>query len=158
MKNTVLHIVPILSLIFVLGIQTIDAQQHRKMSREDRERIEARKVAYITDRLDLTPEEAQKFWPVYNKHEEAVEAERGSLWETPPPRESDLTDEEATAFIEKMEKHEQKMLDLKINFHKELKEVISPKKIVLLIQTEKRFREELIRHLSGARGRREGRP
>jgi hypothetical protein len=156
MNNAINRIIPIISLIFLLGIQTINAQQHRKMSREDRERIEARKVAYITDRLDLSPEEAQKFWPVYNKHEEAIEAERKAMRENPPPRESDLTDDEATAFIEKMENHEQKMLDLKINFHKELKEVISPKKIVLLIQTEKRFREELIRHLSGARGR-EGR-
>lgn len=144
---------PIVLAVFILGTLGVDAQHHRKMNREDRERIQARKVAYITDRLDLTPEEAQKFWPVYNKHEEAVEAERKALRETPPPRREDMTDEEANAFIAKLEKHEQKMLDLKKRFHNELKEVISPKKIVLLIQTERRFREDLIRHVSGARER-----
>jgi len=32
------------------------------------ERLEAYKIAYITKRLNLTPEEAQKFWPIYNKY------------------------------------------------------------------------------------------
>jgi hypothetical protein len=127
------------------------------MGREDRERIQARKVAYITDRLDLSPEEAQKFWPVYNNHQEAVEEQHQVLREAFPSSEEALTDEEALAFIETLEKHEQKMLDLKKDFHKALKEVISPQKIVLLFETEKRFREELIRHLSGARGGRAGR-
>jgi hypothetical protein len=30
--------------------------------------LEAMKVAFITKRLDLSPEEAQRFWPVYNKY------------------------------------------------------------------------------------------
>ena len=33
------------------------------------ERIEALKVAYITKQLQLSPDEAQKFWPVYNTYE-----------------------------------------------------------------------------------------
>jgi hypothetical protein len=32
------------------------------------ERIEALKVAYITEILKLTPEEAQQFWPLYNTY------------------------------------------------------------------------------------------
>jgi hypothetical protein len=31
-------------------------------------RLEALKIAYITNRLNLTPEEAQKFWPIYNQY------------------------------------------------------------------------------------------
>ena len=31
------------------------------------ERIQAEKIAFITQELDLTPEEAQVFWPVYNQ-------------------------------------------------------------------------------------------
>jgi len=33
------------------------------------ERIKAQKVAFITERLNLSPEEAQKFWPIYNSFE-----------------------------------------------------------------------------------------
>jgi hypothetical protein len=31
-------------------------------------RLEALKIAYITNKLNLSPEEAQKFWPVYNQY------------------------------------------------------------------------------------------
>ena len=31
-------------------------------------RLEVLKIAYITKRLDLSPEEAQKFWPIYNQY------------------------------------------------------------------------------------------
>lgn len=31
-------------------------------------RIEALKIAYLTKKLNLSPAEAQKFWPVYNKY------------------------------------------------------------------------------------------
>ena len=32
------------------------------------DRIEAVKMAYITKELNLTPDEAQRFWPVYNNY------------------------------------------------------------------------------------------
>ncbi|MBC7848879.1 MAG: hypothetical protein H7Y31_04045 [Chitinophagaceae bacterium] len=35
-------------------------------------RIEALKIAYLTKKLNLTPEEAQRFWPVYNKYADDV--------------------------------------------------------------------------------------
>ena len=31
------------------------------------ERVKAQKIAYLTDKLDLSSQEAEKFWPVYNK-------------------------------------------------------------------------------------------
>jgi len=31
-------------------------------------RLEALKIAYITNKLNLSPEEAQKFWPIYNNY------------------------------------------------------------------------------------------
>jgi hypothetical protein len=37
-----------------------------------RDRIKAQKVAYITEQLDLTVDEAQKFWPIYNRYETTI--------------------------------------------------------------------------------------
>jgi len=34
---------------------------------EARKKIEAAKIALITERLDLTPEQAEKFWPIYRE-------------------------------------------------------------------------------------------
>ena len=38
------------------------------VSAQNGTRIETLKIAYITNRLNLSPEEAQKFWPIYNNY------------------------------------------------------------------------------------------
>ena len=44
--------------------------QHTK---ESRKKIKALKTAYLTEELQLTSSEAEKFWPLYNKHEEKID-------------------------------------------------------------------------------------
>jgi flagellar biosynthesis component FlhA len=39
-----------------------------KMRGQNGNRLEALKIAYITNKLNLSPEEAQKFWPIYNQY------------------------------------------------------------------------------------------
>jgi len=43
------------------------------------EKVEALKRAFITSELSLTPVEAEKFWPVYNAHEETQKTHRKEL-------------------------------------------------------------------------------
>jgi len=43
----------------------------RPMTKEQRERLEFFRIQFITKKLDLTPAEAEKFWPVYNEQKEA---------------------------------------------------------------------------------------
>jgi hypothetical protein len=42
----------------------------------DANRVEVVKMAYITRELNLTPEEAQNFWPVYNNYENEIKQAR----------------------------------------------------------------------------------
>ena len=39
---------------------------------QDGERLQSLKIAYLTKKLDLSPEEAQRFWPIYNKYTEEI--------------------------------------------------------------------------------------
>jgi hypothetical protein len=43
----------------------------RQMTKEQRERLELFSIQFITKKLDLTPEEAEKFWPLYNEQKKA---------------------------------------------------------------------------------------
>ena len=43
----------------------------RPMTKEQRERLESFRIQFITKKLDLSPAEAEKFWPVYNEQREA---------------------------------------------------------------------------------------
>jgi len=43
----------------------------RQMTKQQREKLELFKIQFITKKLDLTPAEAEKFWPLYNEQKEA---------------------------------------------------------------------------------------
>lgn len=43
----------------------------RPMNKEQREKLEFFRIQFITKKLDLTPAEAEKFWPVYNEQKDA---------------------------------------------------------------------------------------
>ena len=58
----------ILYSFFILSGFSIQAQNGN--------RLEALKIAYITKKMDLSPEEAQKFWPIYNKYTTDMRAMR----------------------------------------------------------------------------------
>lgn len=43
----------------------------RTLTKEQKERLEFFRIQFISKKLDLTPAEAEKFWPVYNEQKEA---------------------------------------------------------------------------------------
>lgn len=46
----------------------------KKGGNDDGNKIQALKIAFITQKLDLTTAEAQKFWPVYNEYDDEVKS------------------------------------------------------------------------------------
>ena len=65
MKN--IQKITIISLALLLSASVFGQKQNN--SKPNREKIKAMKVGFITEKLDLTTAEAQKFWPVYNEFE-----------------------------------------------------------------------------------------
>jgi len=64
-------------LLLLVSYAPLLAQRPGKEDR--REKVDALKVGFITKKLDLSSEEAQKFWPVYNKFQDDLEKNRSSL-------------------------------------------------------------------------------
>jgi hypothetical protein len=71
MKNTMILF---LSLCSVIAFAQPDRDEPKRS-----EKVEALKRAFITSELALTPVEAEKFWPVYNAHEETQKTHRKDL-------------------------------------------------------------------------------
>ena len=62
---TMKRILPLLIFFtFLLSLQGISQQPNQRKGGA----LEAMKIAFITKRLELSPEEAERFWPVYNKY------------------------------------------------------------------------------------------
>ena len=123
-------------LIVLFGAQATYAQYSHNKFRDHKEKIKTHKIAFITDILNLTPAEAEKFWPVYNENEDRMEKmhkEFGEKYHEMAENRPELSDDEANEFVNARLQQEQKMFDLKKQFHTELKGVISSKKILLLM-------------------------
>lgn len=125
--------------------------------RPDREKIKALKIAHITEQLDLTKAEAQKFWPVYNANEEAQSKLRAiASTKRKETKIEDLKENEAKALLLEMEKFEKQKLQLRSKMLKDLLEILPAKKIINLFQAERTFKHKMLQEFkfrhSGKRG------
>ncbi|MCL6272974.1 hypothetical protein M3P19_03085 [Muricauda sp. 2012CJ35-5] len=115
-----------------------------------RERIRTLKIAFITERVNLTSSEAQNFWPIYNAYEAKLETIR---------RKERLELRSRIAFIEELSSNESATLLQQYNtiqkakyeaekeFLEEIRDVISPKKTLLLLKAEEDFKKRLLQQM-----------
>lgn len=115
------------------------------MSGEARSKIQAARVAYITERLGLTPEESERFWPLYNEFETERDKIRGK-YKAPRPIES-MSDQEAESFINRHFEMEQELLNLKRDYFQRFKKAVSPRKAALFNKADREFRLEILKRL-----------
>jgi len=118
------------------------------MNKEARERIEAQRIAFITDQLHLTPDEAARFWPIYNEYKDGLKDLRDEFER--PDLES-ITDDEASKLLDKQLQQEQKKLELRRTLVTRLRTVVSPKKVLMLQRAEMEFNRELLRKVQERR-------
>jgi hypothetical protein len=105
-------------------------------------KLQAQRVAFITQRLNLTPEEAQQFWPVFNQYTEKLQLIRSSAKEEKAIDE--LNDGDTEKMILSEFDRESRELDLKKDLYQKLKKIISVKKIAKLYRAEKDFKGILL--------------
>ena len=97
----------VFTLLFLFGYLTMMAQTNDRL-----ERIKAFKVAFITEKLELTTDEAEKFWPIYNQFEDSSNKIKSDYFRPimrKMRRNQDVSDSEASSFLEQMIEGENKM-------------------------------------------------
>jgi len=143
----------------VLSVLLLVTTQFYAQKKHDHERIKSLKIAFITERLDLSSKEAQVFWPIYNEYQENRDAlrqkERNQIRSKIRDSEG-LTEKEANDLIGRYLSFEEEEEELDKDFIQKITKVISAKKTLLLLRSEEEFKRQLIkqyRHKSGG-GRR----
>lgn len=119
--------------------------------RKFKEKIRAYKIAYLTEQLDLTENEAVKFWPVYNAYDKRVQEirhqERYNFFKK--IKEAGGIDEISETEAEKIAKEAiaLELEDEKITreFYLKLPSILTYKKILKLEMAEKSFHRKLLR-------------
>lgn len=136
----------LLLLLAVLMGGTAFAQPRKDKRQEKRERIHAQKIAFISTELDLTSEEAQKFWPIYNEYEaeiEAVRTERKKYMKELRKSE-DLSDDRAYELFELIFGTEKKESDIRLAYLQKFSTVLGKGKAAKVFIAEEKFRRELL--------------
>lgn len=117
------------------------------------ERIKAMKTAFITEQLELTPSEAEKFWPVYNKFEREIHAlkrqEREQMRNSQGENVKNISDAQAKEILDHLSKIRTQEIELYKQREQELLKHISPAKVLRLRKAEHDFQMQLLRKYRG---------
>lgn len=147
-------------MLFLLFSATALAQPKGEPGKK-KEKIEQLRIAYITKNLELTTEEAEKFWPVYNEFTNKLRESkktRMKLMKELKDNLETLKDSEIKSKTETIMAEEQKELDLKKEYAPKIAAVIGYKRSVKLVSLEREFRQQLKEELRKRREEREGPP
>jgi len=121
------------------------------------EKIEAMKVGFITQKLDLSTEEAQKFWPVYNKYQDELKVIRESRRNDIEGKSMEtMSDKDVEKLIDNELQRRQQEVDLIKKYTVELKKVIPTRKVALLMRLEEDFKREVLKRIQENRGDKPG--
>jgi hypothetical protein len=112
-----------------------------------RERIRAAHAAYITERLELSSSEAEKFWPVYREYTEKRRELRLQL------RDAKRKDANDKTLLDLDLKIKQQELDLEKAYTQKLQKIIPPEKMLKLREAEIDFRKLILRQIERRRRR-----
>ena len=136
----------IVGMFFLMSVSLFGQEGTHKR----KDQIKALKIGFITEKLDLTPETSEKFWPIYNQHEKEVETLRTQY--APRDQSEELGEEEALALIDKRIAFEEKMLILNKNYINDLKTVLSGKQILTLLNVDREIKRKMLKSMKDRRG------
>ncbi len=96
-------------------------------------RLKSLEIAYITRELNITPAEAEKFWPVYNKYQEEMRTAMTSS------KEDDILE------------RQQQMLNIRKKYKNDFSKILTPERTNKLYEAEGKFRDMVRKELQERR-------
>jgi hypothetical protein len=139
--------------VWMIGIGwllTLTALAQEEVVRDPKaqEKIKAARIAFITERLGLTPEEAERFWPIYREfssRRQELKTQFENARRNADPAKS--REEQEKKLIELNFQLKQQELDLEKEYSGRILNTISPQKLMALRQAEQDFRALVLKQL-----------
>ena len=138
------YILLFLTLTFFISINSYSQERSKK------DRFKTLKVGFITETLDLTTKEAEKFWPIYNKYQDQIHllrsSERSKLLKNIKERGGleSLSDGEAETLLSNVLNINNQIHENEQNMFSDLKTVLSAKQLLKLHRAERDFNRKIL--------------
>ncbi|WP_215223450.1 Spy/CpxP family protein refolding chaperone [Echinicola shivajiensis] len=135
-----------LLILMIACLTSFSALAQREQGRKfDMEKFEAAKIAFLTQRLDIDPEQATEFWPIYNQFDKKRKEVHLELRKLMHPKDENISSEKATELINKKFELQQELLDIEKDFSKQVSEILSPVQVYKIGEIEREFLRHLYR-------------
>lgn len=115
-----------------------------------REQIETMKVAFINKYVDISPAEAEKFWPLYNEYEKkliAIKKSAKGITEYTKAEVEKMSVAEIQQAVDNYILMRQKEVDLIKEYHQRFLNVLSPQKVAKLYLAREEFKRYLLQKI-----------
>ena len=139
---------PLRNIFIMLSIALLIATTASAQDGSKRERVEQMRVEFLSHRLNLSSEDAKRFWPVYNDFRADMTKLRGNFY----PNNGGEHHLDADAQLE----FEQKKLDLKKHYKPLFEQAIGKEKVNLLVSAEDDFKRMLMQTMRNRREHHQG--
>ena len=132
-------------LVLTLSIGLSSVAQEKKMSK-----FKSLKIGYITEILELTAGEAEKFWPIYNLHYDNIRKIRHSVNRklrgdlNNPEKLNAMSNEEAQVILDKLLKQDSEMQKEQALMFSKLEDILPAKKLLKLHKAEGDFNRKIL--------------
>ena len=144
-----------LLIVGLLISQSGMAQQRRAQQNRPGERIEAFRVGYFTKQLELSPDEAKVFWPLFDEYSKTIKLQHQAKKETMELVASkgidNLTDTELNQILDSRISQAEEGLKARLYFVKELRKVLPPRKVIRFYKAEEQFKKMLLKKAADLR-------
>lgn len=110
--------------------------------------LKAEKVTFITNKLQLTPEEAKVFWPIYDEYWErkiSILNERRKIVDEFAKDMDKLSEADIVNYTNRYANSNKQEAELFSEFNIKLRAILPPKKIMLLYQSNYEFKDYLLK-------------
>lgn len=137
----------------VLASTSVFAQDNNgKRDRGWQDRWKAEKIAFLTDAMDLTSAEAERFWPIYNKAEAEKRESFKLVMDSYKALEEALVagkdEKEVSALLDRYLDAQEAGKDIDRKYTAEYRKILSGKKVAKLFIGEEAFRRQQIHRLN----------
>ena len=121
-------------------------------NKEAMKKIESARIALITQRLGLTPKQAQQFWPLYNEYAlQKRDLRKQFVDERSKMDPQNITEQESRRLMELNLDIKQKEVNLEREYAGRMMNVISSRQIMSLKQAEQDFNRMLLQRIEQRR-------
>lgn len=134
------------TILFILALSVVSIGFGQKKSHDE---IKALKTAFITQQLELSSSEAEKFWPVYNSYDSEIHKLRNEYRDNVKTAfkgdMESVSEQNAVEILQHIKQHREKENMLETQLESQLVKQLGAKRVLKLKKAEYEFRMQLLK-------------